>query len=237
MRADPSDVRMCNLSLVMAESYRNDPTIESLVEQGLSFDLVTYNNKPFLLTLNHIYVDPDLRGNRLGSLALELLTKMADDYGVILNLEIGRDEAGIGLLKWYERHGFEYDDQSKFMIRRNVTKIGYHVTTQEAINSIQKEGLCPRIGPRSTLVNEPYPRVYFFINQQDAEDAISNWLGELIDEDEKIFVLKVDLNGIQTYQQPGQFEMTVDCHVDANRIVAVYDENMKLVRKRFKQPT
>lgn len=62
------------------------------------------------LSLERIDVDEDQRGQGFGARAIRLLTKLADKYGVPMELEVGSDEAEIGLVDWYGRHGFEWDD-------------------------------------------------------------------------------------------------------------------------------
>ena len=71
----------------------------------------------------------------------------------------------------------------------------YHVTTKEAWESIQKEGLVPRIGERSKKIREPIPAVYLFESEAAMLDAVHNWLGEEFEdaygEDCDMVVLKV----------------------------------------------
>lgn len=69
----------------------------------------------------------------------------------------------------------------------------FHVTPTRNIESIFREGLRPQIGPRSALRGEPKEMVYFFSTMLAVEDALSNWLGEALDnEPGAISVLAVE---------------------------------------------
>lgn len=70
--------------------------------------------------------------------------------------------------------------------------IYYHVTTKKALDKIKKEGLQPQIGQRSQKIGEVFPAIYLFTTRDDMEDAIYNWLGEEL-ENEEIYSLKIDL--------------------------------------------
>lgn len=76
-------------------------------------------------------------------------------------------------------------------------KIFYHVTPMENVPSISKEGLSPRIGPRSIDYGEKTPAIYLFPDLVSTEDALMNWLGEWYeqqyDEDYELAILKVCL--------------------------------------------
>lgn len=58
----------------------------------------------------------------------------------------------------------------------------YHVTRQADVPVITVEGLKPRIGPLSQLIDEPHARIYLFDSSESVEDALASWFGEALDE-------------------------------------------------------
>lgn len=68
----------------------------------------------------------------------------------------------------------------------------YHVTPSFNVDSIQKDGLQPRIGERSLSAGEKTPAVFLFANKDDLEQALMNWLGEIF-EDEELVILEIQL--------------------------------------------
>jgi hypothetical protein len=64
----------------------------------------------------------------------------------------------------------------------------YHVTPKKNLKSIVQGGLRVRT-PRDM---EDEPGVYLFKDLSDAEDAVTNWMGDRFDEDEELVVIKVD---------------------------------------------
>lgn len=80
----------------------------------------------------------------------------------------------------------------------------YHVTPSRNLDSIMREGLRPMIGPRSVLIGEVTEKVYFFGTMHAVEDAMSNWLGEELDnEPGAISVLAVDRSGLHLFSDAG----------------------------------
>lgn len=54
----------------------------------------------------------------------------------------------------------------------------YHVTPIENLPSIKRYGLIPKIGKRSQKLGEPVEAVYLFLNKDEVNDALANWLGD-----------------------------------------------------------
>ncbi|WP_386416671.1 hypothetical protein [Stutzerimonas stutzeri] len=80
----------------------------------------------------------------------------------------------------------------------------YHVTPTRNLESIFRDGLRPQIGPRSELLGEAREMVYFFGSMQAVEDALSNWLGEALDDEPgAISVLAVDRSGLHLVSDGG----------------------------------
>ena len=61
-------------------------------------------------------------------------------------------------------------------------KTFYHVTLLENWKSIKENGLIPKIGELSKLIDETQKRIYLFPNIEDMENALYNWLGETIND-------------------------------------------------------
>ena len=80
----------------------------------------------------------------------------------------------------------------------------YHVTPTHNLDSIFRDGLRPQIGPRSALLGETKEMVYFFGSMLAVEDALSNWLGEALDDEPgAISVLAVDRSGLHLVSDAG----------------------------------
>lgn len=76
-----------------------------------------------------------------------------------------------------------------------ATKTLYHATYQKNLPSIEKDGLLLQVGERSALMNES-PGIFLFLNYEDCEHALMNWLGEYFedfDEEEPVISLEVNL--------------------------------------------
>ena len=79
----------------------------------------------------------------------------------------------------------------------------YHVTTDESLDSILKEGFKPLIGQRSEKI-ESRPAVYLFLSIDDLTDALYGWLGrEFEDYEGDLHTLKVNI--------PDNFEVEKTC--------------------------
>ena len=96
------------------ETFRADPLVLALKDKGLDFDVYARGSA---VTLENIGVEEGARGQGVGSQALKRLLEIADDHRVTVDLEVGTDEAGIGLVDWYTRHGFVWKEG--FMAREH----------------------------------------------------------------------------------------------------------------------
>ena len=67
----------------------------------------------------------------------------------------------------------------------------YHVTESKNLERIMKEGLIPQSGPRSEALGDY--GVFLFNNLDSLEDGVSNWLGDLFDEEEELVILEVSI--------------------------------------------
>jgi len=69
----------------------------------------------------------------------------------------------------------------------------YHVTSKRNWQKIKREGLQPKIGPRSSKLKEK-PGIFLFTSMDSLEDALMNWLGEEFEDDETLAILKVTVD-------------------------------------------
>lgn len=69
----------------------------------------------------------------------------------------------------------------------------YHITKRSNLKSIMTKELQPLIGPNSAKINEKQPLVYLFNSLSDAQTALSQWFGELFDENEELVIIEINL--------------------------------------------
>lgn len=82
----------------------------------------------------------------------------------------------------------------------------YHITKACNLPSIKKNGLKPTIGDNSKAYGEKDEAIYFFKDEVSAEDALVNWFGDTLNDDEEAILLKIR-NDFNTYQSPAEFEV------------------------------
>lgn len=95
-----------------------------------------------------------------------------------------------------------------------------HVTTANALDSILREGLQPRLGPNSTSIGEPSPGIWLFPAWGAMEGA--EWLYESFPQDEQIALLMVDLDGLDIEHDDGiGYEVCVRCPIAPDRVTVL----------------
>lgn len=100
----------------------------------------------------------------------------------------------------------------------------YHVTPSFNVDSIQKDGLQPRIGERSLSAGEKTPAVFLFANKDDLEQALLNWLGEMF-EDEELVILEIQLPlEYKQFLVKSEYEITCSVTIPP-RYIQFFDEN------------
>lgn len=105
----------------------------------------------------------------------------------------------------------------------------FHVTPAVNLPSILANGLIPAIGPRSQEYGETQERTYFFAYPDMVHDALTNWLGDALEDVGDMVIVAVDLSDMHVaWDVP--FEGNVDKPVPAPRILQVLDEEMKPIR-------
>lgn len=97
----------------------------------------------------------------------------------------------------------------------------FHVTPASNINAILADGLIPAIGTRSMELGEPVPAVYLFPSEDDAADAVGNWLGECFEDEEELALLTVDIAGL-SYSQELEYELIITDEIPAHRVQVLY---------------
>ena len=85
----------------------------------------------------------------------------------------------------------------------------FHVTPAENLPSIMRNGLEPRIGPRSEDLGEKYKAIYLFPNVEAMENALANCMAEAFD-DETLAVIHVSLPS-GTFQHNTGYEIELTC--------------------------
>lgn len=107
------------------------------------------------------------------------------------------------------------------MNESTTPKVLYHVTPARNIKSIQQQGLVPSIGQRSAQL-ETESNLYFFPSKEAAEDAVMNWLGDELPEDEQLALLAVNSKGLEGKFTPGaEYEFTVSSPVPPQNIKVI----------------
>jgi hypothetical protein len=103
--------------------------------------------------------------------------------------------------------------------------IGYHVTAAEKLSSILAHGLVPDIGLHSENMGETTPAVYLFPSFEAIENALSNWLGEQLEDIEKVILLKVVIPADAVIQKDSAgFEIVILTPIPANNITVLTED-------------
>ncbi len=85
--------------------------------------------------------------------------------------------------------------------------MAYHVTPTRNLFRIMREGLAPRIGPRSRRLGEAVAAVYLFEDADSLQDALDNWLGDEFAEDAMLALLRVEVPAGTRLAEGAGFEM------------------------------
>lgn len=76
----------------------------------------------------------------------------------------------------------------------------YHVTAARNLGKIMREGLVPRIGPRSKRSREKADAIYFFPSLEVAENGLENWMVHEFSEEARLVLLEVTIPaGVAVY--------------------------------------
>lgn len=110
--------------------------------------------------------------------------------------------------------------------------IFYHVCRGSSLTSILERGLIPSIGRNSENAGEATPAVFLFTSRLACEDALQNWLGELFDDDEQLYVLEIMLPENFPVISDVEYEIKTECTISSECIIEVLDERFIPVRDR-----
>ena len=104
-------------------------------------------------------------------------------------------------------------------------KFVYHITPTKNLSSIEKHGLMPKLGDRSSKIAGEQSGIYTFPNKDAAEDALMNWLGDEFDEDEPLTMLKINISGLEdSITRGADYELIVNTTIEPNRIEKLVDQ-------------
>lgn len=86
--------------------------------------------------------------------------------------------------------------------------IVYHLTSKRNLSSILKNGLIPKIGPRSKFIGENKKRIYFFKDIDDIKKCYKNehWIPSI---GKQIVILKTKINKKYIEDKPSCYEIEV----------------------------
>ena len=71
--------------------------------------------------------------------------------------------------------------------------VAFHLTPSRQVPKILKDGLLPKLGPRSRKAGEPYPAIFFFPTKDDLIGGYCSWFESCFSEDARIALLAVNI--------------------------------------------
>ena len=179
------------------------------------------------------------------------LTQIADQLRVKLTLMVEVYDTSYGgkLVRYYEKNGFEtkssdFEDDFDFMnmphndemqgqvymerkpakaqtLGEDAERILYHVTPARNIARIMRDGLIPKIGPRSRKLKEPVAGIYLFHSIVEAEDGAANWLGDEFGDETRLALLAVKVPDDAQSVEGAGFETVLTTAVPPQNITIV----------------
>ena len=188
-----------------------------------------------------IVIDPTAIRERCDSdsdFVRELLTTIGheaghayqDQYGGLAHEEGIEDDAEAFGREWAESGAVNIEllDKSIAPIKDYDSQdFFWHVTTVDALPSILQDGLQPQIGPRSEELGESVAQVYMFGSREDMDNALSNWLGESLEDEELAIIAIARKDAPSATHQEGQFEWLSTQAIGQELFAGIYTEEMK----------
>lgn len=96
----------------------------------------------------------------------------------------------------------------------------YHATEERNLSGIMSRGLIPSMGTRSEKLGDS--GIFLFKEMVDLEDALMNWLGDEIDEDSRVAILRVKVpDSRKIRQSPASYEVIYTDIIPPNMIELV----------------
>ena len=105
----------------------------------------------------------------------------------------------------------------------------FHVTLMRNVPHIRRDGLFPRLGKNSRTAGEPTPAVFCFKNKEDVDNALSNWLGEALEEEGPLAILTLNIDALNFETEDDSFEVRVFETIWPSRIKGIEDEFGKVL--------
>lgn len=102
----------------------------------------------------------------------------------------------------------------------------FHVTDEQGLLGIGKDGLRPALGPRSRRLGERKEAIYFFRKREFVSDAVCGWMGDVFPSSSKLYCLEVELpEGFPFSTDPnfGEVEAIVEVPIPASRVKAAVE--------------
>lgn len=104
-----------------------------------------------------------------------------------------------------------------------IPKYFYHVTDNQNLGPIQEVELIPTLGPRTCQISDQ-KCIYLFSSQLAAEDAITNWFGDLFSPETELVLLRIEsaniVNPIPTFRDNDSWEWTTT-HLIPNTAITI----------------
>lgn len=100
----------------------------------------------------------------------------------------------------------------------------WHVSIESCASSIRQHGLIPSIGSLSEQAGESKPLIYLFGDKVSMEDAVGNWLGDVLEavygEDIELICCKVQVSEtmVQKHIKKQGFEYVCDAVIPSTYI-------------------
>ena len=102
----------------------------------------------------------------------------------------------------------------------------YHVTPAENVEAIMRDGIKPTYGPRSEAAAESGPAVYLFPSRAHAEEAVMNWYGDEVEDDEPLALIRVSL-------PPKKFELKSEVPYEFYATETIPPKFLKVLTRNF----
>ncbi len=114
--------------------------------------------------------------------------------------------------------------------------VHYHVTPKRNLTDILREGLLPKIGPRSASIGESIPGVYLFSDKASCEQALMNWLGDCLEDAGEVVILEIR-NCQDVEKSTAGYEVVCRKAIASTCIARVLDEDFRplLFRRNTKR--
>lgn len=99
----------------------------------------------------------------------------------------------------------------------------YHVTSHQNVDSIQKQGLIPRLGTNAKACGEPKPAIWCFSNTQLMNDALGGWFENLCDDDNGMDCVVIDVPNHYVENSTVEYEKIITRLISPEHIIKIYN--------------